>query len=41
VATANVKRRGREISTGEVSVQDADGKEVAVALVTYKLSSAG
>lgn len=41
VATASVKRRGREISIGEVSVQDADGKDVAVALVTYKLSSAG
>ncbi len=38
VATARVRRRGREISTGEVSVQDADGKEIALALVTYKLS---
>ena len=38
VATARVRRRGREISTGEVSVRDADGREVAVALVTYKLS---
>jgi uncharacterized protein (TIGR00369 family) len=39
IATATVRRRGREISTGEVSVCDADGREVAVALVTYKLSS--
>jgi uncharacterized protein (TIGR00369 family) len=37
-ATARVRRRGREISTGEVSVCDADEREVAVALVTYKLS---
>ena len=41
VATAKVRRRGREISTGEVSVQDSDGKDIAVALVTYKLSTAG
>jgi uncharacterized protein (TIGR00369 family) len=40
VATATVRRRGREISTGEVSVCDGDGREVAIALVTYKLSSA-
>jgi uncharacterized protein (TIGR00369 family) len=38
VATASVRRRGREISTGEVSVRDAAGREVAFALVTYKLS---
>jgi uncharacterized protein (TIGR00369 family) len=38
VATARVRRRGREISTGEVSVADGEGREVAVALVTYKLS---
>ncbi len=38
VATAHVRRRGREISTGEVAVHDSDGREVAVALVTYKLS---
>jgi uncharacterized protein (TIGR00369 family) len=37
-ADAHVRRRGREICTGEVSVSDASGKEVAVALVTYKLS---
>jgi uncharacterized protein (TIGR00369 family) len=41
VADARVRRRGREICTGEVSVTDAAGKEVAVALVTYKLSLAG
>ncbi len=40
LATARVRRRGRSISTGEVSVTDGDGKEVAVALVTYKLTSA-
>ena len=39
LAVARVRRRGREISTGEVSVQDADGVEVAAALITYKLSS--
>jgi uncharacterized protein (TIGR00369 family) len=40
VATARVRRRGREISTGEVTVCDSEGKEIAVALVTYKLSAA-
>lgn len=40
VATARVRRRGREISMGEVTVRDAGGKEVAIALVTYKLSAA-
>jgi uncharacterized protein (TIGR00369 family) len=39
-ATARVRRRGREISTGEVSVCDTEGREVAFALVTYKLSAA-
>lgn len=39
VATARVRRRGREISTGEVAVTDSEGREVAVALVTYKLSA--
>lgn len=39
VATARVRRRGREISTGEVSVRDSEQREVAVALVTYKLSA--
>jgi uncharacterized protein (TIGR00369 family) len=38
VADAHVRRRGREICTGEVSVTDGAGREVAVALVTYKLS---
>ena len=38
VATASVRRRGREISTGEVVVCDDAGREVAIALVTYKLS---
>jgi uncharacterized protein (TIGR00369 family) len=40
VATARVRRRGREISTGEVTVHDTEGNEVALALVTYKLSGA-
>jgi uncharacterized protein (TIGR00369 family) len=39
VASAVVRRRGREISTGEVTVTDADGREIALALVTYKLSA--
>jgi len=39
LATARVRRRGREISTGEVSVCDSDDREVAVALVTYKLGA--
>ena len=40
VATARVRRRGREISTGEVTVHDTEGNEIALALVTYKLSGA-
>ena len=40
VATARVRRRGREISTGDVTVCDTEGKEIAFALVTYKLSAA-
>ena len=40
VAEARVRRRGKEICTGEVSVTDAAGREVAVALVTYKMSLA-
>jgi uncharacterized protein (TIGR00369 family) len=39
VASAVVRRRGREISTGEVTVSDSEGREVALALVTYKLSA--
>ncbi|MBM4383198.1 MAG: PaaI family thioesterase [Deltaproteobacteria bacterium] len=41
VADARVRRRGKEICTGEVSVTDAAGREVAVALVTYKMSLGG
>ena len=37
-AVARVRRRGREICIGEVSVRDAEGREVAIALATYKLS---
>ncbi len=40
VATARVRRRGRHISTGDVTVCDSESKEVAFALVTYKLSTA-
>ena len=40
VADARVRRRGKEICTGEVSVKDDAGREVAVALVTYKLNLA-
>lgn len=36
-ATATVRRRGGTLSTGDVSVTDADGMEVATAVVTYKL----
>jgi acyl-coenzyme A thioesterase PaaI-like protein len=39
VASAVVRRRGREISTGEVTVTDGEGREIALALVTYKLSA--
>jgi uncharacterized protein (TIGR00369 family) len=38
VAEATVRRRGREIQNGEVLVRDANGNEVAQAIVTYKLS---
>ncbi len=38
-AHARVRRRGRSISTCEVSVRDAGGQEVAFALATYKLSA--
>jgi uncharacterized protein (TIGR00369 family) len=39
VATARVRRRGREISTGDVTVCDSEDREVAFAVVTYKLSA--
>ena len=38
VATATVRRRGGTLCTGDVSVRDNDGQEVAVAMVTYKLT---
>ena len=38
VATATVRRRGGTLCTGDVSVQDAVGDEVAAAMVTYKLT---
>ena len=37
-AIATVRRRGGQISTGDVSVETGRGTEVAVARVTYKLS---
>lgn len=37
-ATASVRRRGSTLCTGDVSVTDADGAEVAMAVVTYKLT---
>lgn len=36
-ATATVRRRGGTISVGDVSVANAQGEEVATAVVTYKL----
>ena len=38
VATATVRRRGGTLCTGDVSVRDAVGDEVAAAMVTYKLT---
>jgi uncharacterized protein (TIGR00369 family) len=38
-AEAVVRRRGGQICTGDVSVSDDTGREVAVARVTYKLSN--
>ncbi len=38
VATATVRRRGGQLSTSEVTVRDEAGNDVAVALLTYKLS---
>ena len=37
-ATATVRRRGGTLCTGDVSVRDARGEEVATAIVTYKLT---
>lgn len=38
IADATVRRRGGSLCTGDVSVADTDGTEVAVARVTYKLN---
>ena len=38
-AEATVRRRGGQLCTGDVSVADESGREVAVARVTYKLSN--
>jgi acyl-coenzyme A thioesterase PaaI-like protein len=37
-ATATVRRRGRTLCTGDVSVTNEVGDEVAIAVVTYKLT---
>ena len=38
VATATVRRRGGTLCTGDVSVRNDAGDEVAAAIVTYKLT---
>lgn len=38
VATATVRRRGGTLCTGDVSVRNDKGEEVAAAIVTYKLT---
>ena len=38
VATATVRRRGGTLCTGDVSVRNGTGEEVAAAMVTYKLT---
>jgi uncharacterized protein (TIGR00369 family) len=38
-AEATVRRRGGQICTGDVTVSDGSGREVALARVTYKLSN--
>lgn len=38
-ATATVRRRGGTLSTGEVTVVNEEGAEVAMAVVTYKLDA--
>ena len=38
LATATVRRRGGTLCTGDVSVRNDTGEEVAAAIVTYKLT---
>ncbi len=38
IATATVRRRGGTLCTGDVSVRNSAGEEVATAIVTYKLT---
>ena len=38
-AVATVRRRGGSICVGDVSVENAEGEELAVARVTYKLNA--
>ena len=40
-ATATVRRRGGTLCTGDVSVRNSSGEEVATAIVTYKLTGYG
>lgn len=37
LATATVIRRGKTLSTGQVTVRDPDANDIAIATVTYKL----
>ncbi len=39
-AIATVRRRGGQICTGDVSIVDPEGRELAIAVVTYKLNPA-
>lgn len=39
IATAEVRRRGGTLCTGNVVVRDVEGNEIAIAVVTYKLTS--
>ena len=38
IAEASVRRRGGTICTGEVTITNDAGEEMAIATVTYKLS---
>lgn len=38
IAEASVRRRGGTICTGEVTITNEEGEEIAIATVTYKLS---
>ena len=38
LATASIRRRGGTLCTGDVSIKNDQGEEMATAIVTYKLS---